>query len=198
MTPSTNSEALSVDDLAQEIRSLAWREMGAGLLAEKLMPFFERALSRRSANSGLGGVKALTPANFEHEVTQQTQAYEFKEGPNGEWLFRCPEWFDLSAVLDVFASLHPTEGAEPVADFYALHSPTRAHIGLWPKKEDAYLVAKEYEGCTITPLYTRSSPVSAEVTECLDLLKEALRLAEYGHAERVISDLETILAGGTV
>lgn len=38
-------------------------------------------------------------AQFEHGVTQQTQAYQFQQAPDGSWLFQCDEWLDLSAIL---------------------------------------------------------------------------------------------------
>ena len=63
------------------------------------------------------------------------------------------------AISALAASPAPLPVEEQEPDFYALHSPTRSHIGLWPKKEDAYQVAKEYEGCEITPLYV--SPCAA-------------------------------------
>lgn len=69
------------------------------------------AFSRRAiANTAGEGVRYLTPANFEHEVSQQTQAYQFSEGPKGGWLFRCPEWFDLSAVLAGLSAALSSQG----------------------------------------------------------------------------------------
>lgn len=39
-------------------------------------------------------------------------------------------------------------------DYWAIHSATGIHIGLWPDKADADEALREYEGGTITPLYT--------------------------------------------
>jgi hypothetical protein len=38
-------------------------------------------------------------AGLEHGVTQQTQEYQFQRAPDGGWLFRCPEWLNVSAVM---------------------------------------------------------------------------------------------------
>lgn len=59
--------------------------------------------------SPAGGVQGVAGtdlcAAFEHEVTQQTQAYRFKAGSKpGTWLFACDEWIDLSAILSALTS----------------------------------------------------------------------------------------------
>ncbi|WP_247997711.1 hypothetical protein [Brucella tritici] len=44
-------------------------------------------------------------------------------------------------------------------DFWAVHSKTGVHIGLWPNKAHADEALREYEGGTITPLFRAlSSP----------------------------------------
>lgn len=62
------------------------------------------------------------------------------------------------------ASTRASEAAEP--DFWAVHSSTGAHIGLWPAKVDAEAVVRGGTGYTITPLYAapHPSPVSEEGT----------------------------------
>ena len=67
------------------------------------------AWNRRASPSPAGGVQGVTGSDlcaaFEHEVTQQTQAYRFKAGSKpGTWLFACDEWIDLSAILSALTA----------------------------------------------------------------------------------------------
>lgn len=53
-------------------------------------------------------------AAFEHQVTQQTNAYEFKTGAKpGTWMFRCSDWIDITAILAALVS--PPDNGEPIA-----------------------------------------------------------------------------------
>jgi hypothetical protein len=79
-----------------------------------------------------------------------------------------------------------------VADFYAVHSVTGSHIGLWKDEVFARNVLKEYEGGTITPLYTHPTPQEApsEVTEGLacpvsDGLVEAIYTSVEAHIRTI-------------
>lgn len=65
----------------------------------------------------------------------------------------------------------PSEGEGP--DFYAVHSVTGSHIGLWKDEVFARNVLKEYEGGTITPLYAHPSP--AAPSEGTDAMVERFR-----------------------
>lgn len=65
----------------------------------------------------------------------------------------------------ILSALEPQEAEPGQPDFYALHSPTRMHIGLWPKRDDAYQAAREYEGCTVTPLYLHPAPKVGEISD---------------------------------
>lgn len=77
----------------------------------------------------------------------------------------CRYWQDR---IDIYTELLALRSSvKTVADFYAIHSATGSHIGLWNDEVFARNVLKEYEGGTITPLYTHPTPQGApsEVTE---------------------------------
>jgi hypothetical protein len=237
-TPSTNSE-ISDERLAELLQ-------GGTALALTMPDFISiitELLSRRSANSaGRVEVKALSwfkDAAYNLTATCAVGTYHierpseasgdpirlyFRQDPLGS--FATADEAKDAAQADfnqrILSSLHPTEGAEPVAwwdvqEFKVWkgidpEKPVWHSRGFccrtWADANDLleYLQHNSPETLlrvtlsphSASPSTRSATPVSAEVTECLDLLKEALRLAEYGHAERVISDLETILAGGTV
>lgn len=54
-----------------------------------------------------------------------------------------------------------TETQSVSPDFWAVHSATGIHIGLWPDKADAEEVLREYEGGAMTPLYKSATLVSS-------------------------------------
>lgn len=54
-------------------------------------------------------------------------------------------------------------------DFWAVHSKTGVHIGLWPNKAHADEALREYEGGTITPLFrSLSSPDHADAGKSVE------------------------------
>ncbi|WP_024898848.1 hypothetical protein [Brucella rhizosphaerae] len=64
------------------------------------------------------------------------------------------------------------QGVKP--DYWAIHSKTGVHIGLWPDKADADEVLREYEGGTITPLF-KSAPAPYPRAQALE---EAAKLCD--------------------
>lgn len=61
------------------------------------------------------------------------------------------EWIPIPKRMLALAPSPRAQALEP--DFWAVHSKSGVHIGLWPTKAHADEALREYEGGTITPLY---------------------------------------------
>lgn len=64
------------------------------------------------------------------------------------------------AIMADRATLSSAAVAEREPAYWAVHSKTGMHIGLWPHKSDADEALRGYEGGTITTLYLDPPPVS--------------------------------------
>lgn len=69
---------------------------------------------------------------------------------------------ELVHRLEVANVATPASAPQVKPDYWAIHSATGIHIGLWPDKADADEALREYEGGTITPLY-RAPPPAPQV-----------------------------------
>lgn len=68
--------------------------------------------------------------------------------------------------------------AEREPDFWAVHSRTGVHVGLWRDKDDAENALKQYMGGTITALYAAPLPLTDLEAENARLKAEVERLRE--------------------
>jgi hypothetical protein len=118
---------------------------------------------------------------------------------NGRWLdmdhgggfwkhiARCdPE--TIRSMIDELLERRSLDKGEVVKPAYwAVHSVTGAHIGLWPKIEDAMRVWQEYQDGTLTPLYAFPQPAPKELDE--KALKAAARWFAIGPDQIPVGDM---------
>ena len=73
--------------------------------------------------------------------------------------------FINAARLALQAAEAEREKVEP--DYWAVHTVTGSHIGLWKNQAFAREALKEFEGGTITPLYASQPPTMPSSTSLL-------------------------------
>lgn len=96
---------------------------------------------------------------------------------------------------EIRAALSSAAVAEREPAYWAVHSKTGMHIGLWQHKSDADEALRGYEGGTIAALYLDPPPVSELEAENARLERDALKVGDQMLAEKFRADnLEARLA----
>lgn len=91
------------------------------------------------------------------------------------------EWFVFSDALSSAAV------AERETAYWAVHSKTGMHIGLWPHKSDADEALRGYEGGTITALYLDPPPTSELEAEIARLRERVAELEKAMFSVQVLA-----------